>query len=429
MLKDYCFIQVTGHVKITDDLGNVLLDKNNAVHPQNLARAFSRALAYEANFPINRIAFGNGGTSTNAAYVTTYNPPNDGQPPDPNTWNSRLYHEIYSEIVLPTTVPGGSIVNPLLGTDPGSADPNTGVRPGGGSNPANDPPTVPFVSGPGVTSVETGLISSTIITCVLNATEPTGTYLSEVLGPIQAPNGSFVFDEIGLYTTGAQAIASNGYQQVDIGNHSATDPSGLVPGATYNFQISLNGSASQTVQFTVPGVGGSGANGVVLYGDFVVALLTGAPTWNITVDSSSVVGTSFLGSRGTVTITNNGTFNPALSASQTYGYLQFSSSLTGPSSTVSLSGYNSTLGHGAGTTSNPYNLFDPVYGISVPTQPTIQPAVNGTNAGVQNAPTNPTTECERLLAHLIFTPIVKSPGRTLTITYTLAISVAATPST
>ena len=57
MFKDSLFVTVKGHVKITDDLGNVLLDKDNAIHPQNVARVFARALANENNYIVNDLAY------------------------------------------------------------------------------------------------------------------------------------------------------------------------------------------------------------------------------------------------------------------------------------------------------------------------------------------------------------------------------------
>src|SRR5277367_6528337 len=196
MANDSLGLTVKGHVKIVDDLGSILLDKDNAVHPQNMARVISRALGNEFNYYIESMAFVNGGTSVNAAYEIIYNPVNDGQPPDAEGWQSRLYHETFRKIVNATgwpPVPGSAIVSPLLGTDPGSADPNTGVRPGGGAVPADDPTSIPFVSGPGVYSTENTTplyTSNTTVVCVLNAAEPTGQYLSDLLGPIQQTNSS-----------------------------------------------------------------------------------------------------------------------------------------------------------------------------------------------------------------------------------------------
>jgi len=191
-------VNVTGHCHIEDDENNVLLDKCNAIHPQNMARVIARALSNESNFSIYRIAFGNGGTVTDAAYNITYNSPNDGQPPDVNTWDSRLYNETYSEIIDE----GNIALNTLLGTDPGSGD-----REGGGANPANDPVSSPHVSGPGVRSTELGVTSQIVITSVLNPSEPTGEFVTDASA--SNTESTFTFDEIGLYTSGSSYIDSN----------------------------------------------------------------------------------------------------------------------------------------------------------------------------------------------------------------------------
>lgn len=437
MAKDSIGLDVKGHVKITDDLGTVLLDKDNAVHPQNMARVFARSLAGQLNSNIYRIAYGNGGTSINAAYEIAYNTVNDGQPPDAEGWQSRLYHETFSEIVQVTSPPFSTDpdaqLNQLLGKDPGSADPNTGVRPGGGAVSADDPPTIPYVSGPGVTSIENTTplyTSNVVIVDVLNAAEPTGQYLSDLLGPIQQTNtsninaASFTFDEIGLYSPGAPAIASSGYDEVNVDNQIITNDSGLIPsnitGKSYNFHISVDGGPTQPVQFSVPASGGSGPNNgsynTVLYGDIVVALMTGQASWNIIVSGNPVIGSPFLGSACSVNITNDGTFNAGVPPAQTYGFLTFTSGSTGPSSVVVITAGSVTV-----------SLLDMIASLNPPSGATVQPSVYGQNAGVQNNPINPVTERERLLTHLIFSPITKAANRTLTITYTLTISVARTP--
>lgn len=434
MAHDSTRINVKGHCKITDDLGNVLLDRDNAVHPQNMARVFSRALAGQLNSNIYRIAYGNGGTSISANYTINYNPVNDGQPPDSEGWQSRLYHETYSEIVQVTSPPfvasPDTELNPLLGVDPGSADPNTGVRPGGGSVPQDDPTTIPYVSGEGVSSVENTsplYTSSVVVVDVLNSAEPTGQYLSDLLGPSEATNSStngsttaaFTFDEIGLYTPGAPAIASSGYCELNVGNQTATTISGLVAGTTYNFYIAVDGGQIQPVQFTIPAAGGSGSGSpaAVLYGDIVVALMTGQSNWNIQVSGNPVVGAPFLGSACSVNITNDGTFNSHVPPAQTYGFLTFTSGSTGPTSVVNIT---------AGTTGP--GLNDMLAALNFPVGATVQTPVFGQAVGVQNNPLSPILERERLLTHLIFSPITKAANRTLTITYTLTISVARTPS-
>jgi hypothetical protein len=440
MPNDIVNVQVKGHVKIQDDLGNVFVDQDNAVHPENMARVISRALSDEHNYYIYRMAFGNGGTEVNAAYQITYNPVNDGQPPDTNTWQSRLYHETFSEIVDS----GANYSAGLIGTDPGSADANTGVRPGGGSVAAANPPTVPYVSGPGVTSVEntTPAYTSTVtVICVLNAQSPTAQYITDNLGPTQTTgptatatpttasvDNSFSFDEIGLYTSGQQAIPVPGYQQINVGNQSATTATGLTPGQGYYFHISVNGGPPQPVLFQIPLAGGSGTSGAVLYGDVVTALITGNPAWAIIVNGNAVVNTPFLGTQASLNITNDGTFSASLPPAQTYGYLQFTSNSTNTTSAISISNDTSVLTYNAVSYTALFgpNGLNASVGSMVPA--VIEPAIPYSAAGVQNDPTNWTTERERLLTHIIFSPVLKAANRTLTIVYTLLVSVARTPS-
>lgn len=397
-------VTVIGHCHIEDDLGNVLLDKTNAIHPQNMARIFSRALANEPNSFIHRIAFGNGGTVVDAAYTVTYRTPNDGQPPDISTWQSRLYNETYSEIIDD----GLTTLNPLLGTDPGSADLNTGVRPGGGAVPSSDRETVIHTAGgPGVISNELGLQSEVIISAELNGDEPLGQYATDNNAPSEFTEADFVFDEIGLYTGGAPAIATNGYHNIDVGNRTSVDDSGLLPGTSYQFNITVDGGTFTTISFTTPSSGGSGAGGQILYGDLCQAINTGSTLWGFT-------GINPLPGNATVSITDTsgGSFS-SISGSQTFGFLRVSSSTTGVTSAVDL--------NGAQTTNFIQQLNPPVGG-------TLMDMVTGSVAGWQNNPSNPSQERERLLAHLIFSPVLKASNRTLLITYTLTISVARSPS-
>lgn len=383
-------VLVKGHLKITDDLGNTLVDKDNAVHPQNLARIFARALANEPNSFIHRIAFGNGGTLVDAARTVTYRTPNDGQSPDVGTWDSRIYHETYSEIVDDASA--------LVGTDPGSADLNTGVRPGGGSVPSSDLPINSVRS-----NGDIGLTSEVIITATINGDEPIGQHLTDALGPTQSTESSFVFDEIGLYTSGAPAINTSGYQFIDVGNKTSTDDSTLVAGMLYAFNVSIDGGPSTRIQFTVPVSGGSGANGQVLYGDLCEAINTGSTAWGFS-GSNPMPGNAKL----SITDLTDGTF-PSISGAQTYGFLKVESATAGLSSVVSLTGVD--------TTALLTSLNQPVHA-------TLLTAVAGTIAGIPNSPSNPSIERERLLTHLIFSPVLKSQNRTLSITYTLTISVA-----
>ena len=385
-------IHVKGHVKIVDDLGNVLLAQDNAIHAQNMARIFARALAHENNFFVRRVAFGNGGTSIDSAFTVTYKTPNDGQSPDTSTWNSRIYNETYSEVI--------DYADVLFKQDPGSADLNTGVRSGGGAVPASDPVSVQHVSGPGVRSNELGVISEVIISCTLNGDEP----MSQTLNAHTSlgTTSDFVFDEIGLYTSGSAGIPTSGYQYIDIHNHISTDSSGLLAGQTYSFNLAIDGGTVQTIKFTVPTTGGSGPSGQVLYGDICQAINTGNAAWTVLPGAPAA--------KLSVTDNSGGVF-PSIAGAQTYGYLKVTSPSTGVNSSINLGGHQTSV-------------F--VTQLNPPLGSTLIGAQAGTASGLQNNPTNPDNERERLLAHLIFSPVLKVATRTLAITYTLTISVART---
>lgn len=354
-------IHVFGHVKITDDLGNTLLDKTNAVHPQNAARVIARALAREDNYYIHRIAFGNGGTIVDAAYTITYKTPNDGQDPDTSEWKSKLYNETYSEIV---------------------DDANTNIGTGSGSSSTNDPTTTTS-SGPGVRSNEIGLKSQVIIESVLNPFEPIGQTQNDVLGPTEGTDDAFVFDEIGLFTAGSPHSATNGYQDISVSEKIDTDITGLASNTVYTFDIQVDGGVIQTITFNT-GVG-IGSGGQILYSDLVDIL--GA---HLNLCSASISNSS--------------------GQTNTYGALRFTSTSTGNGSAINII---------TPTTIPPNWLFSNLIGFT-----SIDAPVAGQNPGDKNNPTNPSREGERLLTHLIFSPVRKSANRTISIIYTLTIQVA-----
>jgi hypothetical protein len=391
---------VSGHCKIQDELGNVYVDNHNDIHPQNMSRVIARALANEHNFHLHRIAFGNGGTSVDAAFQITYKTPNTGVAPDPNTWDSRLYNEVYSEIIDDSSI--------LIGTDPGSFGPNAGQRPGGGANPSGDPTSVEHVSGPGTRSNELGIISQVVITAVLNPNEPAGQFSSDNQAPLENTETDFMIDELGLYTTGAPAIDSAGSQAVTVGNKTSIDDSGLLANTQYSFTITVDGGTIQVITFTTPAAGGSGSSNEILYGDIIQAIMTGDTNWNQNT-GDTFNGTQAI-SGASVSITNTSTnFSVIPVGAQTFGKLLFSSLTTGAASTISLiDGGGPGLGLFA-------SLNPPVGGV-------IDPARDGKAAGVQNDPVNFQNERERLLTHLIFSPFLKSANRTLTITYTLTVT-------
>ena len=379
---------VKGHCKVEDDLGNVLLDKDNAVHPQNVARIISRALSNESNSWIHRIAFGNGGTDIDAAQTVTFKSPNDGQPPDIQTWDSRLYNETYSEII--------DELDPALGIDPGSADDRIGVRAGGGSVPESD------IGLTGVFSQSLGLTSEVQIKVILNPDEPTGQLDNDQTSNISI-DSSFTFDEIGLYTTGAPARDSTGYQDIDVSDRDSTDATGLLDGVWYDFGIKVDDDGTTqiaVIQFRSP-------KNNPTYGELCEALNTFDATaypngWNINQPLPAF-------SKVAITDTTFGTY-PTIEGKQTFGFLRFTSGTAGSSSSIEL--FEGTTG----------GIVNPMVANLPGT--IVLPAIQGVKKGVQDNRNNPTTEQERLLTHLIFTPVLKAANRTLTITYTLTISVA-----
>lgn len=341
-------INVSGHLNIKDDLGNVLVDKKNAVHPENMAYAIAKGLAHEDNFFVYKMAFGNGGTVVDAANHITYNTPNDGQDPDANTWNSTLYNQTYYEIV-------DEFYTDLVGTGPGTTD-----------NPSQPN---------SVTAVEAGVVSKVVIVCVLSASEPSSEYLTDIVGTPGFPESDFSFDEIGLFTTGLPTTDTSGHQDVDVGVKNITDDTGLSNNTLYTFHIAINGGSSTPVSITTPSVG-SGLGGAILFGDLIQVLNTELS--GVTVDISG----------GSI---------------PTYGFLRFTSDSLGSSSAISLSGSQT--------------LFTAIGGYGG-----LMPAVAGQNGGIQGDP----SPAERMLTHVIFSPVLKTANRTFTIEYTLTITVART---
>lgn len=353
-------VAVDGHLLIKDDLGLTHVDQWNAVHPQNMARVFARALAHEDNFYIYRMGFGNGGTTVNAALKIEYNTPNDGQDPDPSGWESRLYNETYSEVVDDSSA--------LIGTGPGS-------------DPSGDPESQEHVSGPGVRSAELGLTSQVVIEVVLNPNEPFGQDPND--GSQTDPDSDFTFDEIGLFTLGLPPIQTSGYQYVNVGTKTSAAATGLSPSTAYIFTITVNGGANQNVTITTP-ASGSGTTGEILYSD-LVTLINSATAFGATASISNV---------------DTGV--------NTFGYLKLTSNTTGAGSSVTIID--------GGQANFLFRALAGYQGLETP--------VVGQAAGVANDAVNAENQRERMLTHITFSPVLKSANRSLIITYTLTISIA-----
>ena len=152
--------KIQGFVKITDpNTGEVLVDKKNAIHYENISIAMAQSLSNrtpeQGGGFIYTMAFGNGGSSVDPTGVITYLPPNiTGQ-------NADLYNETYFKVV----------------------DDNSAAN----TDPSNNKMTVLHTSG----NVYTDILT----TCLLDYGEPIG---QQAFDNSTNFNGEFVFDELGL---------------------------------------------------------------------------------------------------------------------------------------------------------------------------------------------------------------------------------------
>lgn len=92
--KDFSGLYIRGHIKIHDpESGEVLIDKANAIHYENMSIALAESVANSGQGFIYAMAFGNGGTAIDPTGIITYLTPNStGQ-------NAGLYNETYSKVV------------------------------------------------------------------------------------------------------------------------------------------------------------------------------------------------------------------------------------------------------------------------------------------------------------------------------------------
>lgn len=148
---------IQGFVKITDaETGEILLERRNAIHFENMSVAIARSLANQPNGPIYKMCFGNGGSTVNGLGIVTYLPPNvQGQ-------NADLYNQTFEKIVdAGSDVTADSYMTVIHQTN--------------------------------------ALFTDIVITCLLGFAEPAS---QEVFDDGTDMNGQYMFDEIGLKTSG-----------------------------------------------------------------------------------------------------------------------------------------------------------------------------------------------------------------------------------
>ena len=148
--------KIEGFVKIHDpNSGEVLVDKKNAIHYENISISMAQTLSDRNTGYIYAMAFGNGGSSVDPTGVITYLPPNTtGQ-------NADLYNQTYIKVV----------------NDNSAAD----------TDPENNKMTVIHTSGTVYTDI--------LVTCLLDYGEPPE---QQAFDNSTNFNGEYVFDELGL---------------------------------------------------------------------------------------------------------------------------------------------------------------------------------------------------------------------------------------
>jgi hypothetical protein len=155
--------KIEGFIKIHDpNSKEVLVDKKNAIHYENISIAMAETLSNRDKGWIYLMAFGNGGSSVDPTGVITYLPPNTtGQ-------NADLYNQTYTKVV-----------------DDNSAA-NTDAN--------NNKMTVIHTAGRVYTDI--------LVTCLLDYGEPAG---QQAFDNSTNFNGEYVFDELGLKTWNGSA--------------------------------------------------------------------------------------------------------------------------------------------------------------------------------------------------------------------------------
>jgi hypothetical protein len=160
--KNNSFIK--GYVKIYDiETGEILLDKTNAIHYENMSEALSLSLANKGTGYIEKMAFGNGATAVDSTGVITYLPTNTfGQ-------NASLYNKTYEKIVDNTSA---------LNLDPSKN-------------------FIEVRHTPGV------IYTDIYVSCLLNYTEPAG---QSAFDNSATMSGTYVFDELGLLSESGRLL-------------------------------------------------------------------------------------------------------------------------------------------------------------------------------------------------------------------------------
>ena len=157
---------IKGHVLIKDKAtGEILLDKNNAVHNKNMAITLARALSNSDGSSIYRIWLGNGGSSVDSLGQVIY------QSPNVTGSTANLYNPTYQEIV-----------------DEGDVSAGLGNTVTYQESPAPDETTI------------------VICSATLSTSEPSGQAVTDS-DTLDSTSASYAFDELGLFTSDGKLLS------------------------------------------------------------------------------------------------------------------------------------------------------------------------------------------------------------------------------
>ena len=155
-INEHQGVYIQGHIKIHDpESGQVIVDKRNAIHYENISLSLAESLGNSGNGWIHEMAFGNGGTSVDPTGIITYLTPNS------TGTNASLYNQTFSKVVDDRSVSNIDPVRNKIETR--------------------------HISGTNYTDV--------LVTCLLDYGEPSG---QDAFDTATDQNSLYVFDELGL---------------------------------------------------------------------------------------------------------------------------------------------------------------------------------------------------------------------------------------
>jgi len=155
-IKEENGVMLQGHIKISNpETGEVIVDKRNAIHYENMSISLAESLANAGQGFIYQMAFGNGGTSIDPTGIITYLTPNS------TGTNASLYNQTFIKVVDDRSV--------------------------NNTDPARNKIESRHVSGTNYTDI--------LVTCLLDYGEPSG---QDAVDNATNADSLYVFDELGL---------------------------------------------------------------------------------------------------------------------------------------------------------------------------------------------------------------------------------------